>query len=314
MAVRRMGIIVFLLCVCLSLMPCQVLAVSTADAVEQISTNQVCSLTVSYHCDGMAFADMPVKLYKIADVSVDYQYTLTASFTSSGLALNGISSIGEWNVIRSTLESNIIAYELEADTIAETDQAGQVCFEGLKPGLYLAVTAPVTQNNLRCSFQSALVALPGLGSDGCWQYETSVSSKPEIITPTEEDIQLKVLKLWKGDNGRRDRPRSITVEIFRDGVSYQTVVLSENNYWTYSWTAKKDGSKWTVTERNIPKGYTLAVEERGNSFILTNVRIPGNVELPRTGDTSNVLLYILLMYLSGSLLIILGMVGKKKHA
>ena len=98
MAERRMGIMALLLCVCLCLFPCRVLAASTVDAAEQISPDELCSLTITYQSGGMAFAQLPVKLYRIAEVSTDFQYTPVPSFADAGLTLNGVSSVGECQV------------------------------------------------------------------------------------------------------------------------------------------------------------------------------------------------------------------------
>jgi hypothetical protein len=308
------AVIVLLLCLCLSWLPCYTHAASTADAKEPISPDKDCSFTIAYRYDGQRFSNHPVKLYKIADVSADFQYTLTAPFANSGLILNGVQSVSEWNVIRSTLETHILAYDVDADFTGVTDQDGQVCFRALKPGLYLATTEQVIQNDWIYAFNSALIALPGLGTDGLWQYEVAVTSKSKAIPPaeTDEEIEFKVLKLWKGDKGRSDRPQSIEVEIFRDGVSYQTVILSEENHWTFSWFAKDDGATWKVVERNVPSGYTMTVEERETSFVLTNTRPPDKPDVPETGDTSNIMLYFVLMSVSGIMLIILGVAGKRK--
>ena len=315
MAKRRVAVIVLLLCLCLSWLPCYAQAASTADAKEPISPDKDCSLTIAYRYDGQSFSNHPVRLYKIADVSADFQYTLTAPFANSGLILNGVRSVSEWNVIRSTLETHILTYDVDADLTGVTDQDGQVCFRALKPGLYLATTEQVIQNDWIYAFDSALVALPGLGADGLWQYEVAVTSKSKAIPPaeTDEEIEFKVLKLWKGDKGRSDRPQSIEVEIFRDGVSYQTVILSEENHWTFSWFAKDDGATWKVVERNVPTGYTMMVEERETSFVLTNTRPPDKPDIPQTGDTTNIMLYFVLMNVSGIMLIILGIAGKRKR-
>lgn len=315
MAKRRVAVIVFLLCLCLSWLPCYAQAASTADAKEPISPDKDCSLTIAYRYDGQSFSNHPVRLYKIADVSADFQYTLTAPFANSGLILNGVRSVSEWNVIRSTLETHILTYDVDADLTGVTDQDGQVCFQALKPGLYLAITEQVIQHDWIYAFDSALVALPGLGADGLWQYEVAVTSKSKAIPPaeTDEEIEFKVLKLWKGDKGRSDRPLSIEVEIFRDGVSYQTAILSEENHWTFCWFAKDDGATWKVVERNVPTGYTMMVEERETSFVLTNTRPPDKPDIPQTGDTTNIMLYFVLMNVSGIMLIILGIAGKRKR-
>lgn len=315
MAKRRMAVTIILLCLCFWLTPCYAMATSTTDASEPINVNQECTLTLTYACDGTVFEDVSVKLYKIAAVSSDFQYKLTSPFEQSELILNGIRTNGEWNVIRSTLEANIIANNIKADTVAKTDSSGTVCFEELKPGLYLATVGTVTKGELMCYFDSALVALPSLNTEGNWLYQVTVASKSEIIPPSDKEIELKVLKLWKGDEKRNSRPKNIEIEIFRDSASYERIVLSQDNNWSYSWSAKDDGAKWTVIERNTPSGYTMTVENRNNSFILTNTYTPKNpdgpIDAPQTGDTSNIMLYVILMIVSGSMLIILGIIGKR---
>ena len=236
-----------------------------------------------------------------------------------------------------------------------TGQGGGVRFEGLKPGLYFAKTGSAVQNNLIYTFESPLVSLPGTGGSD-WQYDVAVTCKSQVIPmpppddpEPEEPLHFKVLKLWKGDSGQDTRPESVEIEIFCNGESRQTVILSEANHWSHTWTAKSDGSDWTVAERNIPAGYVLTVTEKGTSFVLTNTLTPDNPEepedpdnpngpgdtppdtpdspgtsdetetpvkpsgdTPKTGDTSNVLLYMILLYVSGCALIILGIIGKRK--
>lgn len=319
MAARRMGIIVFLLCVCLCLTPVSAQAVSTTGAAAPIATEKDCSLTIHYRSEGTGFSAIPVKLYKVAEVSGDFQYSLTAPFAATGLVLNGIQSNSEWNAIRSTLEACILANGIEPTQTAETDASGQAAFQQLRPGLYLVSAVHVVQDSLRCSFGSALIALPGLGEDGVWQYQVEVAAKPEILPPEpDEEIQLKVLKLWKGDAGKTVRPTTIDVEIFCNGISYQTVTLSEENNWSYTWTALDDGAVWVVVERNVPAGYTMTVEERTTTFVLTNTWNPDTpvtppIDTPETGDSSNILLYTTLMYTSGAMLIILGIRGKRRR-
>ena len=300
-------------------MPYQVMAASTSDAVEPIIPENECSLTVSYCCGETAFSGIQVKLYRIAEVSADFRYTLVQNFAASGLILSGIRTIGEWNVVRSTLEAHVLAYNIAPDFTSVTNEDGQVSFASLKTGMYLAIVNQVEQNDLHYRFDSALIALPGIEQDGRWQYQVSVNAKGEFLPPVDpnEEVELKVLKLWRGDEGRNDRPKSIEVEIFCDGSSYKTVILSEENHWAYNWSVMDDGSSWTVVERNIPQGYTMTVEERQSTFVLTNTWTstypddPGKT--PETGDTSNIMLRVLLMLGSGSMLIILGVKGKKSR-
>ena len=315
MAKRIIVILTFLIC-CFCLITVCTQAAYTTEANELILPEKECSLTISYGYDGLPFSNIPVKLYKIADVSADFQYTLTEPFKSSELILNGIQTTAEWNVIRSTLEAHIIAHNIKPDAMLETDSKGQVHFESLKTGLYLVISGQVIQEDFYYYCDSALISLPNLDTDGFWQYQVAVTAKTQVLPPIkpDEEIQFKVLKLWRGDEGTADRPKSIEVEIFRDGISYETVILSEENHWSYSWSAKDDGASWMVVERNIPDGYKMTLDERGTSFVLINTLISDDPDLPTpppTGDTSNILLYIVLMIVSGILLFVLGITGKR---
>ena len=327
-----------LLCLCFFMMPCKAYAISTSDAKEPISTEGACTLSLSYICSEAAVSDVPVKLFRVADVSASAQYSLTAPFAASGLNLNGIRSSSEWDVIRSTLESYILANAMTADYSAVTDQNGYAQFESLKPGLYLLSEVRVVQNGWSYSFDSALISLPGLREDGLWQYRITVTPKSVAAPPSEtddpdvpnEEIQYKILKLWKDENAQAERPPSIDVEIFRDGISCQIVSLSEEIHWSYTWTTKDDGANWMVVERNIPSGYAVTLEERTTTFILTNTLIsdapppddpsPDNPlpddppDSPKTGDSPHILLYTVLIYVSGVTLILLGITEKRKRA
>ena len=219
MVKRRLGIVILVLCFCLLAMP-------IVGQAESIDLQQDCTLTITYSCDGVALPGQTVVLYHIAEVSADFVYTLTPGFATSGLRVNGIKSQSQWNTVRSTLEAVIVADAVAPVATAVTDEAGNAVF-AVKPGLYL-VWAVHTEN---AYFDSALVGLPGTGVDGLWQYQVSVSAKGEMLPPIEPDekLEYRVVKLWQGDAGEKDRPQSVTVEIFRNDVSCETVTLSREN-------------------------------------------------------------------------------------
>lgn len=309
MAKRRMGLIAALLCICL--LPFYASAASTTDAKVPVSPNADCALTISYCYEDTAFADLPVRLYKIAEVSENYQYTLLPAYTASGVVLNGIETQREWNVVLATLESYILAGDLQEDKTAVTNETGKVSFTGLETGLYLVSGVAVSQGEPLCAFDATLVSLPGLNGNGVWEYDVSISAKPAILQPDQE-LYYQVIKLWKQD-AAADRPQSIAVTIFRNGESYETVTLSRENQWSYTWLAKDDGTSWTVAEQNVPDGYVMTLEQKDTTFVITNTGSAPPSDTPTTGDSSNVLLYIILMILSGSLLIVLGVTGKRKR-
>ena len=227
------------------------------------------------------------------------------------MTVNGVSSTNEWDAMRTTLESYVIANGLSADYEYRTDSNGSVKLENLTPGLYFIMPIQFANDGAYYYFDSALVALPGLGNDGKWQYDISVKPKPEIDIPTGDDEEYKVVKLWRDNGHQEKRPSNIEVDIICNGKVVETVVLSAENNWSYSWTAEDNGDKWQVSERNVPEGYVMTVEEHTTSFTIINT-IPGTPDIPQTGDTSNTGLYVMLMCVSGLLLVILGVTAKRK--
>ena len=316
MAKRRMAVIALLLCFCMFLMPTCAIAASTADAKIPIDVNRQCEITLSLVNGQTAFKDVTVNLYKVADFSTDFQFTLTEEFKMTELNLNGVTSNFEWQIMRSTMEAYVIIGEIPPCATAQTDSDGKVCFENLDVGLYMAVVGCITKDDLTCYFETALISLPDLDGAANWQYNVSVAQKSEIIPPVEgdEEVEFKVVKLWKGDDKLKTRPKSVQVEIFKNGTSYKKVALSSENNWSYTWSAKNDGANWIAIERNVPKEYVMTVTDRDNTFIITNTYTAAKpTEPPKTGDTSNVMLYVVVMILSGFMLIVLGFLGKRKN-
>ena len=308
----RKNIICFMvICLCLFMLPCTAYAASTADAKEPIDITKDCSMTLNYVHNQTAFPNLKVQVYHIASVSSDFHYTLTDDFSATNLTVNGVSSTSEWDAMRTTLESYVIANSLSADYEYRTDSNGIVKLENLIPGLYFIMPIQFTEDGVYYYFDSALVALPGLGNDGKWLYDITVQPKPEIDIPTGDDEEYSVVKLWRDNGHQEKRPTAIEVDIICNGKVVKTVVLSAENNWSYSWTAADNGDKWQVSERNVPEGYIMTVEEHTTSFTIINT-ISGKLDMPRTGDTSNIGLYVMLMCVSGLLLVILGVTAKRK--
>jgi hypothetical protein len=309
-----MAIIALTLCLCMVLAP-YVGAVSTADAIAPISVDAQCTLTLTYGCNDQFFANIPVKLYRVAQVSAEARYTLTPDFQNTGLELNGIQTNGEWDVIRTSLEAHILANNIAPDCTAVTNSDGRTAFSGLEPGMYLAAAVHTEQEGWHYNFRSALIALPGLNDGGLWLYDIAAAPKPDILPPSEpQELQYQVLKLWKDEGSEEKRPTAIEVEIFRNGESQETVVLSAENNWSYRWTVPADGARWQVVERNIPEGYVLTVEDRATTFVLTNSVPKDPPGASQTGDSANILLAVVLMNLSGAGLIVLGLFRKRYAA
>ena len=279
-------------------------AASTTEASEKVQLRSDCTLDVAYSSDGMVFAGQDIKLWHIADITEDAQYALAGSFRSYPIQVTGTSSQSEWDEMTITLNSYILADGIAADQTAKTDARG----------IYLVSSVRTEQDGKYYVLESFLAAVPGVDSEGQWVYSVSARPKMSVHTPAKGEVTYKVVKAWR--DGGRGRPVSVSVEVRRDGQLQQSVTLSAENNWMYTWKAVDDGSVWTVNEVNVPAGYTVGIQRSGDTFSITNTKpeTPAGNN-PKTGDTTNMTLYVLLMAASGLALLVVGIVLRKKsHA
>lgn len=174
-----------------------------------------------------------------------------------------------------------------ADT-ADTDKNGVVTFpsgnKNLGSGLYLALGDPVerTYAGLTWTFtpQPALIPIPLLSKDNSkWIFIINADAKVEIFPPPgmSVPIDVTVRKVWQGSGGH---PGSVTVELLANGElvpnsDSSTVVLSEANNWSYTWSGLSSLWNWTVREK-VPSGWQASYTQNGNDFTITNQPTPTN--------------------------------------
>ncbi len=315
------ALLCFVLSMCLLILPSNVCAVSTTEATQPIRTDSECTLSITYGYDGLKFASAEVSIYKIASVSADFQYTYTNDFAPVKLDLNGIDTSDDWNTVKSTLDSFIASNKIKPTTTVKTDENGVAVFKKLSVGLYFVSMTAVNKDGFRYYFYPTLVSLPNLNAQTKdWDYSVSVAPKPEVDPPddnTHDDVRYKVVKLWRNDHGI-SRPNTVTVDIIRNYTVVKTVILSEATGWSYEWIADNDGSVWNVAERNVPSDYVSVVDKYTTTFTITNTvpedktPVGDKPSNPKTGDSTNLTLYIMLMCISGIVLIVLGITGKRK--
>lgn len=288
-----------------------VYAASTTGANEKVELHSDCTLDVIYSSDGTAFAEQNIKLWHIADITEDAQYTLAGSFKSYPVTVVGTSSQTEWNEMTVTLNSYILADGIAPDYTAKTDESGKASFKNLSAGMYLIGSVRTEKDGKNYVFESFAVAVPGVNENGEWLY--NVTAKPKISenTPSKGEVTYKAVKSWK-DNGK-NRPAAVNVEIYKDGVLQKAVTLNSKSNWMYSWKTVDDGGVWTVAEKNVPSGYKVGIQKNGDTFNITNAKHTYAENAPKTGDTSNITPYFTVMAISGAILVILGVMQRKNR-
>ena len=161
------GALILALVLCMAVMPAFA-EQHTYDAKEVIDPSRLCTLTVD--CQGVEGTE--VKLYWIASVRSDFIYVPTPEFSRYSLNLNSVASAEEWDGIRETIASYIVADDIEQDYISQADSEGKAQFTGLTPGLYYGEVA----ENDAGVFTPFLMLVPTLDDEtGLWQYDAEVA-------------------------------------------------------------------------------------------------------------------------------------------
>ena len=127
--------------------------------------------------------------------------------------------------------------------------------------------------------------------------KTQTAAFTNTYVEVPETVTFTVTKKWEDDNNKDlTRPDSVKVKLLADGKDTGKVLeLSKATEWTGKFEELDklgaDGKeiKYTVEEAEVPKGYTAEITgdvEKG--FVITNSI---EVEVPPTGDTTNLLLW-----------------------
>jgi len=284
----------------------------TAKAVTSIDPEQPSSITIQYRYENMNFAGLTCQIYRVAEVSSDGTYVLTGEFAGYPVSIYDVESQAEWKNITSTLSAYVVADGIQPDYTLVTDEKGTASFQNILPGMYLTQSVTVQDSERILTFEAFLTVVPYPQEDGSHNYDVTVVPKVRHHTPTPKPLEYKVVKQWKDLGNTQQRPQSVTVDILKDGVVQSTQILSADSDWCYSWTAPDDGSLWQAVERSIPQNFTVTVVSRDNTILITNV-YEVEQEPPKTGETTVLWPYMLLLCFSGGVLILLALWRMRKE-
>ena len=276
---KKCGCILLCTIMVLLMLPMQVFAAGAIDLERDVA------LTVSYKDGSTPLAGVEFSIYRVADVDA-YAYsefTLTDEFASSNVSVNNLDSSG-WRAAAGTLAGYVQLNGIKALDSGSTNDDGLLTFPTdksivMKPGLYLVIGQKHTQNSTIYTAEPFLVSLPALNEiENAWDYVGTASPKftstPIIPIIPDPDVDRKVIKVWDDEGYEHNRPEQVIAVLLRDGVPYDSVVLDENNDWTYRWTGLDADYTWTVTEKEVPNGYTVSIRKEGITYVITNTYHP----------------------------------------
>lgn len=281
----------------------------SVSAASSLDPDAAASLTLYYQKEGKSFPDLEVGIYRVAEVDSSGKYELIEPYSSYPVNIHGITTQSQWNNVAQTLWSYIVVNEIEPDREEKTDENGMVCFSHLQTGLYFVREVVANHTDGTYVFNQFMVYLPMYESGQGYDYD--VEARPKCISFVPK-TQYTVTVLWQDAGYQSQRPKEVTIDIYQNGILWDSQILSAEEDWTYTWyISGDDPGKWSVAERTVPASYTVTIQENGNDFLVINARKP-QTDIPKTGDTFTPLPWILGMSISGILLLILGLAGRRR--
>lgn len=280
-----------------------------AAAVEAVDPQAEAGLTLYYQKDGYCFSELDICIYRVASVSPDGTFSLLAPFSDYPVNIYGITTQLQWDQVADTLHSRIVADGVAPSHQTKTDTSGSAVFQGLETGLYFVDAVRAENDTATYVFNRFMVYLPTPQPNGSQNYTVEANPKCTHYVPKR---QYTVTKLWQDAGQGESRPKSVTVDIYKDGSLYETQILSSENNWSYTWKVSgEDTGVWTVAEQNVPEHYKVTVTQKGSVFYITNARQSQSVT-PPTGDSFTPLPWVLALCLSGIGLLILAVFIRRR--
>ncbi len=244
--------------------------------------------------------DVKVNICQIAQLNGVGYYPVTA-FESSGISISGIVNNPD-NIAAQTLLDYVI--ENNVQTISKVSDNGRTVFSELDLGIWLVYCDEAGQYK----FNPYIVFLP-YESGGKIYYE--VSSAPKIEDSNFNEMNIYVFKKWDDkNNAAKKRPSEITVELLSGNTVLASVVLNDDNGWSYTFYGVEKDGQYCVREKNVLDYKANYSGDAVNGFVITNTY--SGEKLPQTGQ------YwwpICIIAVAGICFVILGVyeIGAKKN-
>lgn len=226
-------------------------------------------------------------LYRIADYSEMGEFTFVEPFSDYSLSVDNLDNEG-WRALASTLSGYIERDDLQPLDIKKTDNQGFLTWENISKGLYLIVGEIKLDDQYIYTPMPVLVTVPNLETNGEWNNQPIVCPKyNKDLIETDKTVDHTVTKIWDDKENEQYRPKTIEVQLLKNGEIYDTVTLNENNNWEHTWKNLSMKFQWNVVEKKVPDNYTGTSIQENNDFIITNTYHNRSVNVNDNKENAN---------------------------
>ena len=227
-------------------------------------------LHIVYEYGGTPVSDAEVCIYRVGNLLPGGGTYLVSPY--SGYPLDDSLLYSAPRQMASLLYNYILYNQASPDSVLTTDEDGRAT-GSFRNGLYLIVPRKHTGSEGIYRSGPTLISLPYRASAGDdWSYEVTYLPKCSF-TPHDRigTMNLYVTKKWENDT-QIQRPKEITVCLYRDSTLAEEVTLNEENRWLYHWKDLSEYYDWRVVEKPV-SGYTVTMQGNVGSVLLTNTSI-----------------------------------------
>ncbi len=200
----------------------------------------------------------------------DDAFALTDAFAGYTVDLPEDADDPRWSVIAETLAAYVARDGITPDASGMTDAGGVLRLTGLEGGVYLIIGETVILGDVMLLPKPMIVSLPYTDAEGNVYFDFTVEPKCENRPIPSDELERRVIKIWKDDGNETLRPHEITVQLLCDGDIFDERTLNEENGWGYTWTGLDAAHRWQVAEKEVPDEYTVEITQEGITFTVTN--------------------------------------------
>lgn len=270
MGIAKKSVVIFLIFVLLS----SVFSVAVF-ADEVFDENATGSIMIDYTYNSDPLDDVEFKVYYVATMTGNEEISLNENFADFPIEFTKLDSMEYWLTVRDNLENYIHCNceSIECDMSFVTDGMGQYLLEDLELGLYYIEAEPAVEDNVVFYSEPIMIFVGQYDDeDDKWLYHFDVTPKISVIS-YDPLIPITVTKVWENSDEEFVKAQEIEVQIYKDGEVYDTVILNEENSWTYTWYDMDFEAEYGFIETSNFEDYQVDYSHNIYEFTITNTYI-----------------------------------------